>query len=119
VTTLREVKSVDYGFNEYIFPEFDSEFKETQDMTQQVSMQTLPIKGVQVLPRKGTQALIRGAQNDYTKVYEQPPKSGLGEGAWVLQDLDHKSISGILSRPMRGAREGNKIVNKTGSISGI
>jgi len=53
-------------------------------MTQQVSMQILPIKGVQVLPRKGTQALIRGAQNDYTKVYEQPPKSGLGEGAWVL-----------------------------------
>ena len=79
--TLREVKSVDCGFNEYIFPEFDSEFKETQDITQQVSMQTLPIKGVQVLPRKGTQALIRGAQNDYTKVYKQPPKSGLGEGA--------------------------------------
>ena len=88
-------------------------------MTQQVSMQTLPIKGVQVLPRKGTQTLIRGAQNDYTKVYEQPSKSGLGEGAWVLQDLDHKSISGILSRPMRGAREGNKIVNKTSSTSGV
>ncbi len=29
VTTLREVKSVDYSFNEYIFLEFDSEFKET------------------------------------------------------------------------------------------
>ena len=38
VITLREVKSVDCGFNEYIFPEFDSEFKETQDMTQQMSI---------------------------------------------------------------------------------
>ena len=87
VNTLREVKLVDCGFNEYIFPEFDSEeFCETQDMSQQVSMQ-------KVLSRKGLQASNKEAiQNQ------------------VLQDLDYKSTSGVLSRLMRGAREDNIVV---------
>jgi hypothetical protein len=89
---LTEVKSVDCGFNEYIFPKYDSELQETQEKTQQESI-------LKVLPRKGIQAPNKEAKNDYTKEYKQPPKSGLGESSRVLQDPNQNNTKIVVEIP--------------------